>query len=191
MMSLLSAYLLLGLVAHKLVWIVLERRSPPESPAEKPARSLKVKAIKAVKIAILLGIAAQTMLPDVLPILSESTPLRITGALIYSLGWIVAVLGRVQLGDNWSNIETATVLTEQRVVCRGLYRFIRHPIYSGDLLLLIGLELACNSWLVLGAVALAPIVMSQAVREESLLRERLPGYPDYCRTTKRFVPFIV
>lgn len=191
MMILLRGYLLFGLVAHKLIWMILERRASAAPTGNGPPRSIKVLAIKTVKIAILLGIAVQTMLPEVLPIMGEAAQLQILGTLIYSLGWVVAVLGRVQLGGNWSNIETATVLSEQRVVCHGLYRFIRHPIYTGDLLLLIGLELACNSWLVLGAVALAPIVTRQAVREESLLRERLPGYPDYCRTTKRFVPFVV
>ena len=191
MTILLGGYLLAGLVAHKLIWATLERRESTASTDDRPATPLKVKAIKTVKIAILLGVAGQTVLPDIFPIMSDATSLRILGMVIYSLGWCVAVLGRIQLGGNWSNIETAAVLNEQRVVCRGLYRFIRHPIYVGDLLLLIGLELACNSWLVMGVLVLVPVVFAQAVREEKLMRDGLPGYPDYCRTTKRFVPFIV
>jgi len=68
---------------------------------------------------------------------------------------------------------------------------IRHPIYVGDLLLLIGLELALNSWLVLPAIILVPIVLAKAVQEERLLTQTLPGYEEYCRRTKRFVPFLL
>ena len=61
--------------------------------------------------------------------------------------------------SNWSDIETAEVLCEHAVVSHGVYRYVRHPIYIGDIALLVGLELALNSWLVLGALAIAPIVV--------------------------------
>ena len=61
----------------------------------------------------------------------------------------------------------------------------------GDLLLLAGLELALNSWLVLGVLVLAPVVLSRAVREEELLKQSLTGYRAYCKTSKRFIPFVV
>jgi protein-S-isoprenylcysteine O-methyltransferase Ste14 len=77
------------------------------------------------------------------------------------------------------------------VVSKGLYRFIRHPIYVGDLLLLIGLELSLNSWLVLGVILLLPVVIRQAVSEEKMLMRSLPGYETYCARTKRFIPFLI
>ena len=77
------------------------------------------------------------------------------------------------------------------MVSRGVYAYIRHPIYSGDLLLLLGLELALNSWLVLGAAALIPIVFQRAVKEENSLSEQLSGYGAYIQRTKRFIPFVV
>ncbi len=82
-------------------------------------------------------------------------------------------------------------MREQAVVSNGPYRLIRHPIYVGDLMLLFGLELALNSWLVLGVLLLAPIVLRQAVQEEKKLALALPGYQEYCANTKRFIPFVV
>ncbi len=191
----LRGYLLTGLIAHKLLWEVLKRSAAGQS-AERSDRSaplsVRVLAIKAVKIAILAGLVAQTFLPDVLlPIRDDPNLVQGVGVAIYTLGWLVAVAGRIQLGKNWSNIETATVLGGQKVVDGGLYRHVRHPIYTGDLLLLLGLELALNSWLVLAVVALAPVVLAQAVREEKLLLVNLPGYREYCARTKRFIPYVV
>jgi protein-S-isoprenylcysteine O-methyltransferase Ste14 len=147
--------------------------------------------VKAVKIAILLGILVQVWLPDVLPISEDPFAIRVIGTAIYTAGLLVAIAARFQLGDNWSNIETGQVLTHQQVVSRGIYSYIRHPIYTGDLLLLLGLELALNSWLVLGVLVLIPVVLLKAIKEEQMLQRELAGYGDYCRETKRFIPFVV
>lgn len=186
----LRLYLLLGLILHKIVWEVLKRR--PTQPVSKSAapRSYKLVFVKGVKVLILLGIAAQTLLPDILPISSQPLATRIIGAGIYTIGLLVAILGRIQLGDNWADIERAQVLSHQAVVLNGMYAYIRHPIYVGDLLLLVGLELSLNSWLVLGVLFLAPVVIWRAAREEEMLAATLPEYQMYCAQTKRFIPFV-
>lgn len=189
-MDLLRVYLLAGLIAHKAVWEALKRRQGAPAAATSP-QPLSLLLVKAVKVAILLGIVAQTMLPEILPIRSEPGALRWAGVLLYTAGLATAILGRVQLGDNWLDIETAGVLRDQMVVSSGLYRYIRHPIYAGDLLLLAGLEVALNSWLALCVAALAAAVFRKAAGEERMLAAKLPGYAEYCRRTKRFVPFVV
>lgn len=186
----LRIYLLAGLVVHKALWEALKRRSSGGA-AKRAPQPLSLKLVKGVKVAILLGVVAQTMAPEILPISSSPFWLRVAGVLIYTAGLIIAALGRVQLGDNWSDIETAQVLREQSVVSRGLYRYIRHPIYVGDLLLLAGLELSLNSWLALAVGLLAPVVLLKAVGEEKMLMKSLPGYDAYCARTKRFIPFVV
>jgi len=187
-MIFLRIYLLLGLVIHKVVWELLRKKSDGKP---KEQRSFKLTAVKAVKIAVLLGVVIQTMLPDIFPISEEPFVIRAIGTSIYTLGLLTALAARFQLGDNWANIETGQVLDRQQVVARGVYSLIRHPIYTGDLLLLLGLELALNSWLVLGILILAPVVMSQAIKEEKMLVESLPGYDAYCAATKRFIPFVI
>jgi protein-S-isoprenylcysteine O-methyltransferase Ste14 len=178
----LRLYLLAGLALHKIVWEVLKRGG---SPGRGPL------LIRAGKVAVLAGIAIQTLLPDVLPICGEPAVLRAAGTAIFTLGLATAVAARIQLGDNWSDIEAARVAAHQSVVVRGPYALIRHPIYTADLTLLLGLELALNSWLVAGVAVVAPIVLRKAIREEQMLVHNLPGYSDYCRRTKRFIPFIV
>lgn len=188
-MLFLKLYLLSGLILHKVIWEVL-RKKADEKPKE--TNSLSLFAIKSVKIGILLGIIVQTLLPfDLFPISENPQTIRIIGTVIYSIGLLTAIAARFQLGDNWANIETGQVLQNQQVVARGIYRFIRHPIYTGDLLLLLGLELALNSWLVLGVSILAPVVMLKAIKEEKMLVQELSGYDAYCARTKRFIPFVI
>jgi protein-S-isoprenylcysteine O-methyltransferase Ste14 len=186
---LLKFYLLAGLIAHKAFWEVLKRRAGAGSQPKPPA-PLKVKLVKLVKIGILLGIMAQVFLPDILPITQDPADLRLFGTILYTVGLATAIAGRAYLGDSWSDIEVPGQVAKPQLVSRGLYRYIRHPIYTGDMLLLIGLELALNSWFVLLVLVMMPVIMRQTLREEKLLIENLPGYRDYCARTKRFVPFV-
>ncbi len=188
-MLLLQIYLFLGLVLHKVIWEVLRIRSGTTN--EGATGSARLTLVKLIKITIFLGILVQIWLPDILPISNEPTLVRATGIVLFSLGLLTAIAARIQLGDNWSNIETAKVLDDHAVVDKGLYGYVRHPIYTGDLLLLIGLELALNSWLVVGALALCPIVMWKAIKEEKMLLRKLTGYGEYHGRTKRFIPFVI
>jgi len=187
-MLLLQIYLLSGLVLHKVIWEALKQKSI-EKPRE--SQSLKLIAVKTIKIAILCAVIVQIFLPEILPIAENPLSLRVVGTAIYTVGLITAIAARFQLGDNWANIETGQVLQNQTVVARGVYAFIRHPIYTGDLLLLFGLELALNSWLVLGVFVLAPVVMLKAIKEEQMLVQELSGYDVYQARTKRFIPFVI
>lgn len=180
-MTLLSLYLIAGLVFHKLVWEVLKRRQPGRVRAP-------FKPVKAVKIAALAGLLAQPFLPSILPLAPQPGFAQPLGLLFFTAGLAVAVLARLQLGRNWSDVESATVLPGQQLVADGIYGRIRHPIYTGDVLLVAGYELALNSWLVLLVLPLAAWVWRKAVAEERLLAAQLQGYDAYLRTSGRFVP---
>jgi protein-S-isoprenylcysteine O-methyltransferase Ste14 len=186
----LRLYLLAGLLLHKAVWEYMKRQGPAAA-ASAQRQPLSLKLIKAVKIALLLGIIGQTLLPDILPISRDPVALRSAGAILFTAGLAIALVARIQLGQNWLDIETAAVKSRQQMVDRGIYAYIRHPIYTADLILLSGLELVLNSWLVFGVVLLAPVVLLQTLREERMLSASLPGYDSYCQRTKRFIPFLV
>lgn len=189
-MTFLRIYLLSGLVFHKVVWELLKRRSPSTNQS-KGSPSLRIRLIKVVKVTILIGIIVQTLLPEILPVTNDPTTLRAAGALIFTCGLLIAVMSRLQLGKNWADIETGRIVERQTVVSKGIYAYVRHPIYIGDLLLLLGLELSLNSWLWVGVGFLIPVVLWKAIREEKMLVNQLPGYEIYCSQTKRFIPFIV
>jgi protein-S-isoprenylcysteine O-methyltransferase Ste14 len=78
------------------------------------------------------------------------------------------------------------------LVTTGPYRTVRHPIYSGILLAVIGTGVAVSVyWLVLAALLGGYFVYS-AVMEERYLAERFPDtYPEYKRTTKMLIPFVL
>lgn len=187
--------LLLGLVLHKVVWEVMKKRGNAPGQATSPnlptRTSLFKSLVKLGKVFILVFLVVQTIALNVLPISDQPTGLRLVGLVIYLGGLSLAILARLQLGKNWANIEDYQVLAGQSLVQKGIYRSIRHPIYTGDILLLLGLELALNSWLVLGIIPLAFYVYQQAQTEERLLAQKLPGYQEYRLRTKMFVPFIL
>ncbi|MBK5294163.1 MAG: isoprenylcysteine carboxylmethyltransferase family protein [Acidobacteriia bacterium] len=174
------AYLLAGLVIHKVLWEAMRLRAGQARETFQP--------IKAVKIAALAVLFAQLFIPPVLPIGGPPVWLPVFGVTLYTIGLVIAILGRVQLGNNWSNVESATVLPSQNLVRRGLYGHVRHPIYLGDVMLVIGFQLALGSWLVLLGLPLGAYVWRKARQEESLLLARLPGYVAYLASTGRFLP---
>jgi protein-S-isoprenylcysteine O-methyltransferase Ste14 len=182
--------LLVGLAAHKGLWEILKRRDGNRRGA-RPASAPAIRLVKAAKLAVLALVVLQTLCLEILPIAREPGALRALGAAVFLIGLVTAMSARLQLGRNWADLEDAAVLPGQSVVERGIYRYVRHPIYAGDLVLLVGLELALNSWLVLVVAPLAVIVVRRAVAEETLLAARLTGYRAYCGRTKRFIPFVV
>lgn len=87
---------------------------------------------------------------------------------------------------------TIRVEQEQRVVSTGLYGVVRHPMYSGALLLVVATPLALGSyWTLLAAVATVPALAWRILDEERVLWRSLPGYADYCGQVRwRLVPGI-
>ena len=87
---------------------------------------------------------------------------------------------------------TIEIANEQTVISTGPYAVIRHPMYSGALILLLGTPLALDSFW--GLLALIPMTAALAARlldEEKLLAGELPGYREYCGKVRfHLVPFV-
>lgn len=85
---------------------------------------------------------------------------------------------------------TVRVEPGQPVVSTGLYGIVRHPMYAGALLLMVGIPLALGSyWSLLVLVPMLPLLAWRLLDEERVLRRDLPGYADYCRQVRyRLVP---
>jgi protein-S-isoprenylcysteine O-methyltransferase Ste14 len=80
----------------------------------------------------------------------------------------------------------------QKVVTTGPYAHVRHPMYAGALLMLLGIPLLLGSWY---GLALVPVLVAglavRVVMEERMLRAELAGYTDYAaRVRYRLVPLI-
>jgi protein-S-isoprenylcysteine O-methyltransferase Ste14 len=80
----------------------------------------------------------------------------------------------------------------QIVVTTGPYRFVRHPMYAGGLLLFLGTPLQLGSWLGLAVVPLlVPALVFRLVMEERMLATELKGYSDYAERVRwRLIPMV-
>lgn len=79
----------------------------------------------------------------------------------------------------------------QRVISTRPYSIVRHPMYLGIGVMFLFSPLALGSYFALPAFGLViPILVFRLLNEEKVLRQELPGYPEYClRTRFRLVPF--
>jgi protein-S-isoprenylcysteine O-methyltransferase Ste14 len=87
---------------------------------------------------------------------------------------------------------TIRVEAGQPVISTGLYGVVRHPMYSGALLLAVCMPLALGSlWSLLLLIALVPVLAWRLLDEERVLKRDLAGYEAYCaRVRYRLIPFV-
>jgi protein-S-isoprenylcysteine O-methyltransferase Ste14 len=105
-------------------------------------------------------------------------------------GLIVMLRARVALGRNWS--ANVTLKEGHQLVQTGPYKYIRHPIYSGLLLMLLGLAIYAGSfvWAVLFLLFCVGAYY-KARKEEDFLATSFPlEYGKYRKRTKALVPFV-
>lgn len=119
-----------------------------------------------------------------------SRVLEVAGVVLLATGLALAVVARVYLGRNWGM--PMTEKDEPELVTSGPYRFVRHPIYSGILLAILGTALATNIlWLTALAVLGAYFIYSATV-EERLMTSAFPAtYPSYRARTKMLIQFVL
>ncbi len=124
------------------------------------------------------------------PVISVTPPIAVLSVVLSIAGIVIAVVARRTIGRNWSG---AVALKEgHELVMVGPYHYVRHPIYTGILIMALGLALSYGT---LGAgVGLAIVLFAILLKlrdEESLLSEHFPvDYPEYKKHTKRLVPFL-
>ena len=109
-------------------------------------------------------------------------------ALIVAGFWIIFVVYR----ENTFTSATIEIAEGQKVISTGPYAIVRHPMYVGALLYLLGIPLALGSyWGVLAFVPIVPSLVWRIVDEERMLATNLAGYNEYReRVRYRLIPSI-
>ena len=101
-----------------------------------------------------------------------------------------AVWARLHLGRNWGM--PMTQRAEPELVTSGPYRFVRHPIYTGLLIAILGTALVNNLLgLIVVAVLIAYFYFCGIVEERNLAVTFPDTYPEYKRRTKMLIPFLL
>lgn len=121
----------------------------------------------------------------------HSAAIHAAGALLYVAGLALRLVARATLGRNFSGF--VQTCDGHRLVTRGVYRWVRHPAYTGFAGMLIGLPLCLGSWFSLAmAVGVGvPALVFRIRQEEAALAAWFgEAYRDYQRRTWRLVPFI-
>ena len=111
------------------------------------------------------------------------------GVVLCVIGIGLAVWARVHLGRNWGMPMSTKESPE--LVTTGPYAFVRHPIYTGILLAMLGSALGENAFWVLPLVLFGTFFVYSARREEELMIEQFPEqYPAYMQRTNMLLPRI-
>jgi protein-S-isoprenylcysteine O-methyltransferase Ste14 len=113
----------------------------------------------------------------------------LVGDVLVATGLSVVALVIIQ---NSYAAATVQVQEGQTVVSTGLYGLVRHPMYTGNVIMMAGIPLALGSYWGLLFVVPGLIVLASRIRdEEKLLREGLTGYRDYTQQVRyRLAPGI-
>jgi protein-S-isoprenylcysteine O-methyltransferase Ste14 len=87
---------------------------------------------------------------------------------------------------------TIAVASEQKVIATGPYAVVRHPMYAGALVFMLGVPLALGSvWALFGVLALVAVIVWRLLDEERYLARRLRGYDEYRQRVRyRLVPHV-
>lgn len=178
------------LIALYVLWPVSEillavyRRAEKASGADR--RSLRL---------LWVAIGASTLVAGLMPFTG-------LGRLPQPTAWVGAVLIVAGLALRWVAILSlgryftvdVSVAADQRVVRSGLYRYVRHPSYTGSLLSFVGLGASMQNWVsivIVAAAVTAAFAYRIRVEEQALMQTLGKPYADYCLETKRLIPFLV
>ncbi len=118
------------------------------------------------------------------------SPSFLVGVALIAFGLATSLVSVITLRRSYSSF--LVIKEEHRLVRHGVYRHLRHPVYSGTCLAMFGMPLCLSSFLGLAIMLLlVPIFVSRIEREEALLIEEFGAeYESYRETTRKLIPFV-
>jgi protein-S-isoprenylcysteine O-methyltransferase Ste14 len=164
-------------------------------------RSRGVKVVKSQKGALESVLLTAAWLSFLLPLFWVGVPILkfadyalhpaplLAGVVCLALGLWLFARSHADLGTNWS--VTLEVRERHRLVTEGIYRMVRHPMYSALLLYALGQALVVPNWIVgpFYAVVMSLLFAFRVGPEERMMREEFgKDYETYMERTKRLVP---
>jgi protein-S-isoprenylcysteine O-methyltransferase Ste14 len=165
---------------------LLERRMRGGPTAEKE------KTQKIIMLFTSLGFIAELVVPALdyrFRWSAVPTGVVIAGNLLVAAGF--GIIFRVYRENTFTSA-TIEIAENQKVISTGPYAWVRHPMYAGASLYLLGTPVALGSYWGLAAVAaILPFLIWRLLDEERFLAKNLPGYTDYQKRVRwRLVPAV-
>ncbi len=172
------------------IWIAMARGG--KVVAERESAFSRLSHYLPLAIAIYLMAAPHVPLGPLNDRFAPLSPwlVRLSAALTFA-GIAFAIWARVWIAGNWSS--DVTLKRDHELIVNGSYRWVRHPIYTGILLGLLGTALAVGEWRGLLAVAFAAAAFWRKLKiEEAVMRRQFgEGYVRYAARAPALIPFVL
>ncbi len=165
---------------------LLERRITAGPAAEKEQSQ------KLIQVLAMIAFFAMLLLPAIdrrYGWSSMSPSVAVAGDMLVAAGFVAIVFVFKENSYASSIIEVGA---GQKIVTTGPYAVMRHPMYSGAIVMLIGVPLALGSWWgLLTVIPLTLLIVWRLLEEEKFLIKNLPGYSEYQNKVRyRLLPFV-
>ena len=123
-------------------------------------------------------------------VMKVSATTRWMGLALFTIGMLFVVWSGISLGRFYS--ADVTIQNEHQLITSGLYQYIRHPRYTGGILLGFGLALLFRSWVGIAASIcfIGLIIFRIQDEEKSMLREFGAEWETYCKNSWRMIPYL-
>jgi protein-S-isoprenylcysteine O-methyltransferase Ste14 len=182
--SVIDGIVLVGWIAFWIYWLAASVRVKATARSRRAGFvGFRVAVIVVVLVVLRAGVFKAHANPLANPVLRD------IGLAVFVAGMALAVWARVYLGRNWGMPRSQKI--EPELVTTGPYRRVRHPIYSGIILALIGTAIAVSlSWLVAVVLLGAYFIYSAIVEERNMAALFPDTYPRYRCSTKMLIPFV-
>jgi protein-S-isoprenylcysteine O-methyltransferase Ste14 len=181
-------------VAFFLFWLILAQFNKKANPSAPWRTAWGVRlAVAAVAVFLMLS-SRRHAVPG--PLVSIGRALAIHAGISWQwlgvglclVGFGFAIWARMHLGRNWGM--PMSLRQGHELVTSGPYAYVRHPIYTGILLAMIGSTIARGlAWLLLFFAFFAYFIVSARIEERMMLAQFPEAYPAYRRRTKMLIPF--
>ena len=172
------------------VWIAMARGG--KAIAERESVSSRLSHYLPLAIGVCLLAAPHV---PIAPLDDRFAPLALwvvrLGAALTLAGVAFAIWARMWIAGNWSS--DVTLKRDHELIVDGPYALVRHPIYTGILLALIGTALAVGEWRAALAVVLAGVAFWRKLTiEEAVMRRQFgEAYARYAARVPALIPFVV
>ncbi len=124
------------------------------------------------------------------PLYTMQSPMNVVGALIFIIGLVITVNAQMTLKRNYSSM--LRIREGHQLITHGIYKYVRHPVYTGTLLRTFAIPIYTTSLLgfLFALVGIPLFIYRIGVEEKMLIEEYGDEYLKYMKATSKLIPYI-
>jgi len=124
------------------------------------------------------------------PLYTIQSPMNVVGALIFIIGLVITVNAQMTLKRNYSSM--LRIREGHQLITHGIYKYVRHPVYTGTLLRTFAIPIYTTSLLgfLFALVGIPLIIYRIGVEEKMLIEEFSDEYLEYTKATRKLFPYV-